>query len=203
MARYEIQMIMNPTSNVGADSSTNTWSVEAATPADALLFVNNLITFYRALTGLYSGLTNQIGHRYKIYDRADPKPRAPKLEGAWSFTQVPTGNALPPEVAIVLSFQGLRLSGTNQARRRGRVYLGPVASANNTADGRPTTATTTLIGNTAAALLAASDAAPTWLWTVHSGLLPQDTEITDGWVDNEWDTQRRRGRKPTIRTTYT
>jgi len=50
-----------------------------------------------------------------------------------------------------------------------------------------------------------------WTWVVRSGggpevgggWFPFVTPITDVWVDDAWDTQRRRGSNPTTRTTLT
>jgi hypothetical protein len=40
-------------------------------------------------------------------------------------------------------------------------------------------------------------------WSVYSPTTGQNNAITNLWVDNEWDTQRRRGLRPTSRSVAT
>jgi hypothetical protein len=50
---------------------------------------------------------------------------------------------------------------------------------------------------------AAAIASASWDWVVYSPTDDAYHEVANGWVDNAWDTQRRRGYKPTSRTTFT
>lgn len=202
MPNYAVQIVMFPASNVIEDATTNTWSCEAADSAGALLFTNAVVAFYNGIRDRFSTLTRQNNHVYKIFDRADPTPRQPVLEGLWNFTAAPTGNPLPPEVAKCLSFQGVAVSGVPQARRRGRVYLGPFNTSTLGTNGRPTTALTDDIRDDAQVLLTASKAATTWFWTVWSDTLGTGVEVDNGWVDDEWDTMRSRGRDATYRDLF-
>jgi len=105
-----------------------------------------------------------------------------------------------------LSFQGERTSGQSQARRRGRVYLGPFgSSAGDTTSGRPSSGLRGGIITAAAAFGVQSQAAIEWVWGVISTAGPSMSfsEVKDGWVDDAWDTQRRRGEGATLRTTFT
>jgi hypothetical protein len=55
-------------------------------------------------------------------------------------------------------------------------------------------------------LLDFSQATPSCVWVVNSTIgdpLENTVLITNGWCDNEFDTQRRRGRDATSRTTFT
>jgi hypothetical protein len=110
---------------------------------------------------------------------------------------------MPPEVAICLSYQAAKISGVPQARRRGRVFIGPLNTSAMGTDGRPATAfINALVG--AADALKDPAGAPDWDWSTWSSFDPTvSTVIDNGWVDNEFDTQRRRGRKYTTRTTFT
>jgi len=199
---YDVQMTIKTVDANPENFVTNSWSCEAVTDGDALLFTNEVVEFYRDIVDLYPNTIPQGGHIYKIYDRADPKPRVPALQGTWTFSSVPSGGPLPPEVAKCLSFQAVPVSGTNQARRRGRVYLGPIKSAQLGTTGRILPATRTLIATSADTLLTASKAATTWYWGVWSTINQSIAEVDNGWVDDEWDIQRSRGWKPTARSTF-
>lgn len=170
----------------------------------------NLAAFYTTIyaAGLRANYVNWNGASIKWFNMADPQPRVPTIVPlGWS----PTGSAgstdVPTEVSAVLSFQGAAISGQPQARRRGRIYLGglgPTALSTSTVAGFP------LISN---ALLAAVSSAATALraaaftdgddWSVWSQTDSQAVTITNGWVDNSPDTQRRRGVLRTARTLWT
>jgi hypothetical protein len=101
-----------------------------------------------------------------------------------------------------LSFQGTPLSGTPQSRRRGRIYFGPFRTSGLNTQGRPAAGLITSLVNAGDALLAASDAAANWQWVIWSPTTGLEVGVANGWVDDEFDTQRRRGRVPTARTTF-
>lgn len=203
MANYDLQIKLNMVSVNPEDASTNTWGIIADDDAAAILATQSFLVFYDTIRTGYSNLVSQGPHEYKLYRRADPPPRAPIYQGPFSFTSAPTGVPLPTEVALCLSFQGARQSGVPQARRRGRVYLGPLATSIAGTNGRPLPTAITNIRNAAQALLTASVTSLSWEWSVYSPTSQSATAVTDGWVDDEWDTQRRRGRRSTARVTFT
>jgi hypothetical protein len=41
-----------------------------------------------------------------------------------------------------------------------------------------------------------------WQWVVHSRVANNDHQVTHGFIDDEPDTQRRRGRKPIVRNNF-
>lgn len=203
MPFYAVQATLWPTSNLVADASTNTFSIEAANVAGLTLAVDQIVLFFQGIQSFFPNTVRQSDHSIKCYNRADVKPRAPVLTRTWSFLGAPTGTPLPSEVCLCCSFQAAPLSGTPQSRRRGRVYVGPLKEVALGTDGRPSAGLITGLVSSAAGLLAASDAATQWLWVVHSSFVAIDVPVTNGWVDNEFDTQRRRGRVATSRTTFT
>jgi len=156
---------------------------------------------YNEVVSYFPGRMNQNGHIIKMYDIADPKPRAPVYETTFGLSSSPSGNSLPAEVALCLSFQGERQSGVSQARRRGRVYIGPLDVAGSDADGRPTSGLVNAVVDMGESLWADSNAATDWSWVVYSRVDEDVVAIDNGWVDNSFDTQRRRGLDPTSRTT--
>jgi len=132
----------------------------------------------------------------------DDTPRAPIYDDTFDLGSNPTGDSLPPEIALCVSFQGARVSGTSQARRRGRVYLGPVREDDNSSVGVPGSSVindATAFGNF---LLGASIADADYTWSVYSTVDNALVTVTNGWVDNAWDVQRRRGLSPTTRVTF-
>jgi hypothetical protein len=110
----------------------------------------------------------------------------------------PGSEALPAEVALVLSLQ----TTLNSGRGRGRVYVGPfnmeAALTGADHDCHPTGQLRTTVA-AAAAGLADGAVAGGCSWQVLSRAGGFITEITGGFVDDAWDTQRRRGRAPSGR----
>jgi hypothetical protein len=48
-----------------------------------------------------------------------------------------------------------------------------------------------------------ANASVRWNWVAYSPTADEANQITNGWVDNAWDTQRRRGLYYSQRGTYT
>jgi hypothetical protein len=130
----------------------------------------------------------------------------------------PGNLALPREVALCGSFHG-DLSGVAEegagdtrprARRRGRIYVGPLNvaatdSTNGSANGGALPSGF-FIGRLAAAFAEFTAAAiedEGGRWVVASRADNAVYPVTAGWVDNEFDTQRRRGLDPSARTPIT
>ena len=139
----------------------------------------------------------------KVYDIGDTPPRAPIVEEFGGFGTTGT-TAEPSELCGTLSFQGIRQSGQLQARRRGRIFFGPLAS---TALG--STYPIRLNANFIAAANAAMKAlaAPIGVtdpiqWCVYSRVNQSAVNVDNGWVDNAIDIQRRRGEKANARTLW-
>lgn len=202
MVNYRTQMVLHTVDQTAENFVTNTWYFSALGLTELALATTALKTFYSDIQARYSNLIAQTGHELKSYDLADPEPRAPVLEESFAFGGAPSGASLPPEVALCLSFQADKMSGQPQARRRGRVYLGPFPGTDNSA-GRPSSACVNDIVAAADDLLTASNASGgDWNWMQHSTMSSGLSLVTNGWVDDEWDTQRRRGRKRTARTVF-
>lgn len=210
------QVTLPAGSGIPADDAVNTWYFQSAgldaagTAADAQTKLN---TFYQAIDGQMLSSGTIIGPlRTQYYDLTDPTPRVPILESTITVT-LAAGAGFPTEVSICLSFQGDVVSGQPQARRRGRVFLGPLdADSSTTASGRVTVNTTVLSALGAAAeALEGGTLLTEAVWSVFSpttagpapwseGVLETAfTVVTNGWIDNAFDTQRRRGGEATLR----
>lgn len=142
---------------------------------------------------------------FQAYDLADPEPRVPILTAGEQIAPASGAtSSLPNEVAICLSYQAARISGLPQARRRGRVYIGPLG--NGAAAGGTTVAATldptfNLVLRSAALAMRVAGTAGT-SWGVRSRVGSVTRVVTDGWVDDAFDTQRRRGLGPSVRNTW-
>lgn len=136
----------------------------------------------------------------KAYDYADSPPRVPKYESTFSLGGLGSAAGLPTEVALCLSYQAAKESGIPQARRRNRVYLGPFTTATSDNYGRPTSALVTNMLRAIKDLRDAAQASVSWDWVVYSPTNSNQYVAHDAWVDNAWDTQRRRGLPPNSRS---
>lgn len=203
MSLYRTQVTIRTADNIAANYATNTWHCIAPDLVELALWEAALTAFYQAVDvriSTLAGSTNAL--QFKHYDLNDPEPRAPVLTGQASLS--PSGSPLPAEVALVMSFQGAQASGVPQARQRNRVFLPFLNTGAGHTDGRPSSSAVTTVTDAGAALLAASGpvAATDWVWVVYSPTTDTFVEVDNGWCDNEWDTQRRRGRVATSRTTF-
>lgn len=197
---------INMLSGLPEDAVTN--SLYFSAPLTATTTELNGIT--AALTTFYQSFDQYMSPKVapsakvRYYNMNDPEPRAPLREDTITLT-IPAGTGLPEELALCLSFQGEKVSGANQARRRGRIYLGPwqdTIRGSSTASNRPLSTALTTIANNATALASTAFGAGT-PWVVWSPTNNSFTNVTDGWLDDAFDTQRRRGVAPTSRTLWT
>lgn len=203
MAAIRAQVILHTTDAVPSNYVTNSWAFEvAAYPAQETDIMDQLDLFYSTLVPYLSPAIAQGGHQVKWSALPGVPPNYPYDETAFALATAPAGSALPSEVAVALSFQGARFAGLPQNRRRGRIYLGPLDSTANTS-GRPTAALTLAMAN------AANDfgnnlvaLTPPVNWSVWSHVDADVVNITDGWIDDAFDTVRRRGVETTSRQTF-
>lgn len=134
-----------------------------------------------------------------------------------TFTLGAAGDAslMPDEVAAVLSFHG-ELTGVPEhdgatrprARRRGRVYIGPLTSNNPeviaTTSGLPRIGSTLLLSLEEAGLRLSGTLADDAVmnWAVYSRVDNTFYPVVGGFVDNAFDTQRRRQLDASTRTAW-
>ena len=132
------------------------------------------------------------------YRLSDTKPRQPVYQVELQTSGIPGADTMPTEVALVLSFQAVKESGENQKRRRNRIYLGPYnVTANN--DGKPADLLIDTLLHSSRSLLNQAENSFNWTWKVYSPSDDAAYPVWSGWVDNAWDTQRRRGTRATGR----
>jgi hypothetical protein len=198
--------------NLPGDVVTNTWHFDPASPAP-LETIADLLT--PRLGTLYSAIytsTKPMGP-YMLpnlaevhwYDLSAPPPRAPYIVPMVNTITIGAG-ALPTEVACVLSFQADQVSGIPQARRRGRIFLGALGTSwmtGGTGAAFPVFTPAHLTGiATALETFHANVQVDGADWTVWSPTDGSASQVTNGWIDNSPDTQRRRSVDPTARTLW-
>jgi hypothetical protein len=135
----------------------------------------------------------------RVYRLGDAVPREPTI---YPFSLVSVGGtSLPSEVAAVASFYSLR----NLPRRRGRVYIGPLAQIAAVADANGVPHLSSSLVNAlveSSRRMRAAAPASGLNWSVLSQVDAVMRPVTAGWADNAFDTQRRRGEDATARTKW-
>lgn len=225
MPHIMVQHSYESESGMPADSVLNTFHFEGPTVADAAAsdaLAAIVCDFYTATAPTATGNLEQwmaMGafsipqHSVKVYNMGDAKPRVPVS----TYTETsPTFTVVAPmvaEAAVCLSYRGTVGSGMAMARRRGRIYIGPLNFNAGTADTtflRPHAnfrADLTKAGR----MLALDAQALGYDWSVFSptteAAIPPGgggdfplTPIVAFWVDDAFDTIRSRGPAPTTRT---
>lgn len=216
---YLVQTAIPYFTGLPEDVAINTWHFNWINPGDPatanyISLCGDVAAFYAfvfnvtANVQLLSGICKPNLAVQKVYNLSDPEPRSPvytDTAGIAAGTDV--AFTTPLEVSLCLSYQGAKVSGFDQASRRGRIYLGPLGDLASTT-GDPThfpAPSSTWINRitTAAHQLTVDTIGHGWEWVVYSRKNNTSTAIVNGWVDNAWDTQRRRGNAPSTRTTWT
>lgn len=202
MPFYSAQLQINMTTGVNEDAVVNTYYFSGANAGLDVPVIELLIkNFYDDLVTIYSADVALSGHQLKIYNLDDTPPRAPLSITTYNFPATPSGASLPHEVAICMSYQATPQSGIPQARRRGRVYLGPLDTTFVMNGGYASAGLTDTV-KVATETFHAAAAATSVVWSVYSPTDQDLYEIDNGWVNNDFDTQRRRGRKATLRNIW-
>jgi hypothetical protein len=121
-----------------------------------------------------------------------------------------SGSALPSECSVCLSFQHVYGSDVEfapgarpRARDRGRIYLGPLlqlAMDQDVTTRRPKVTATCMLDIGKAASVLSGSADPTWC--VWSRTNATALSVDQGWVDDAFDTQRRRGEAAAVRSAW-
>jgi hypothetical protein len=206
---YSAQVIFRGLSGVPEDVYTNTFYFRNdnfagghETVADQLRddleqFYNDPPTTVATPVSILAHYSSQVVSpevEVRVYDLGQPAPRYPKIR---TFTgTIPNTMALPSEVAACLSY----VSEENQPRNRGRIYLGPLSqSASELADNRAVVKLN--FRHSALASAQRLIDKPTFTWSLWSPTSAQMKQITGLWMDNAYDTQRRRGERATHRYT--
>lgn len=154
----------------------------------------------------------------KSYDLRDDIPRLPRSSTTRTLAAPVSAQALPRQVCVAVSFAGL-LAGLPEgqpgvagqprprARHRGRLFIGPLVVPASDA-GAPARPASTFMDTVSAAAQALRDGLWTALpvgqvqWAVYSKVTTLSYSILSGWIDNRFDTQRRRAVASTLRSPW-
>lgn len=199
------QVAIPAVSTVSEDTVTNTFHFTTVDTEEGTLAQLSaaLVSFYEAMDTQKGDLQNWAAARIKMYDLSEPEPRFPVKDAGLALTSAPSTDSTAHELCAVLSFHGEYVSGFSQARRRGRIYFGPIpAAAVAVATGYLATGTVTALVTAGSGLLTASNSASDWAWVVYSPAGNTSYPVVGGHVDNAVDVQRRRGFKASTRTTF-
>jgi hypothetical protein len=172
--------------------------------------VFRLQNFYQAIDGPVFPAGIASPGVIKVYKLTDLPPRIPIATDTVVISDG-AGTTLPTEVACCISYASAAVSGIPAARRRGRVYIGPLASASLTVVSGKTVITSTV----RAALASAADGlrvnsnldqVPWCVYSPTTATFPGDLAaahtVTHGYVDDAFDTVRSRGSDATTRTLW-
>lgn len=204
---YRVQVMIPRNTNLPEDVVVNTFHfVRNGTAEGAFLDeVDNLIeaayTEWRNVLGNNAVLT---GLTWKYYDLSDPEPRAPvSTRGTTAITN-PTDDPLPSECAAVVTWKAAAVSGVPSGRLQGRTYIGPLDRSTQSASDRDRldSSAYNALALGAEALITSTVLDFDEGLAVYSRADDAARLVTNGWVDNAYDTQRRRGKAPTARLVF-
>lgn len=202
MALARVNVVLQGVSGLPEDQFVNTlawngdglpdWDSWAQDLADAVR------TLWQQLSGtgspFYPNDTVARSFQVRVYNPEDAGAPPMVATGTLPFN---TSLALPTECAAVLSFY----AGSNRPRQRGRIFVGPMSTQSLLASGRMATDVITRLTTLATGLKAFGG--DSYQWSVYSRVDDVHRELTAGWVDNAFDTQRRRGLTSNVRTPFT
>lgn len=205
MSILRSQVILRTADNIPANFVTNTfyWESLADIQVTIPLYTAAVKVMYDDLNPYFSTALSRTGHEVRTYLEDQPSPNYPVDTTVWDLASNLAGTPLPSEVSVTSSFEADKVNGLSQASRRGRVYFGPLNTAAMT-NGRVNAATQTDFAQATVDYILnvmAIDSGQTYP-VVWSRKLQSAARITTGWVDDAFDTQRRRGIEPSSRVTW-
>jgi hypothetical protein len=221
---YKATSIFHYESNLPGDEAQNTFWLEdtyvapVMDPFHMTYVINAVIDFYNVNHGPEVRSVGEYLADFVV--RATPQLRVVQVNPVtglevgepylheWSLSGVPIQTEvpqMPAETALCLSFGGQ--GALPEARRKGRIYIGPLSGVAIGSEGegrysRPHPVLIQTVRLAAQELLNAEPGPDSLSWVVYSRAAGATTDVQGGWIDNEWDTQRRRGRDATVRTPW-
>lgn len=194
MANHDVQVSIQGSTGLPKDRYVHTLHFEGDTWGAGL--ADELWSKWQTLRAACLGDYAIGKHRISAYTPG-ANPGGPYFTKEYTLGVAST-SAGPAEVACCLSYATVDDPERSLPRRRGRIYLGPIASSlvNNTRP--PTTVKDAVLayGQGIAQVGLASNVT----WSMYSATDDAYAKIESIWVDDAWDTQRRRGWAPTART---
>jgi hypothetical protein len=222
MAVARVQVTIPRVNDIPADAVVNTLHYQlqdaGGAPlgdfileADAVLLADSVADAFAGSSSLWSNLVkNEL--TVEVYDMAAPEPRVPLAVDTRTGFGARASSAYPGEIAVCLSHRAEATSGAIAARRRGRIYLGPIpSSAGAVAANGEVRVSTTYRNNVLTFAASLEEGAATLPDVFRLGVFsrtslvnPNDPDAafsrsTEWFIDDAFDIQRRRGAAPTVR----
>lgn len=197
------EVTLNPSAG-SRERIMNVWHIANISPSSvgaALTdFHADLDNFYQAIDVYLSNELTGAVPTVRYFSLIEPKPRQPVAE--LDLSALSTGSdRYMREACMCLSYKAEYVSGVTPKRRRGRIYIGPLSSSCvSTTTGKLAAGHRGALVTAGQALFDAQEASGNYSWVVYSPTT--DTagtgevgmyEVVGAWVDDEIDTQRRRG----------
>lgn len=197
MSFYKAQIIVPMDTTLPRDVTVVTphFNCSGGTPT-AQALADNLAAKVKTWIGTVVPVT------VKIYDATGLPPHYPLATTSQDSASPVLVSTVPREVALCLSYYSVQ----NVRRQRGRLYLPATwcikSGGSSGVVQRPTAAIYGAALNFGTNVLKAQTAIGAQ-WGFWSERDNQFRAVTNYWVDDEWDTQRRRGLRSTLRVTGT
>lgn len=195
MAFYKVHIENQVDSALPRDKMIVTphFNVSSGTPTPATL-ANAIATAFKTWLATASPIS------VKVYTAGAGDSGPPLATKDLDTASPPLVSSVPREVCLCLSY----FSSQNVKRQRGRLYIPFSWIKSHTASGtinvRPTAAQQTAVKEFATQVLMPQSASGAQ-WGFWSNATNSFRAVTDYWVDDEWDIQRRRGLRSTGRIT--
>jgi len=193
MADYDVQVVLHSFTALPRDAVVNTFHFDVNFPDTLNGLCDDIAAAYATLAPIVLGDVN--GMTVKVY-LPGLNPAGPVFEKSYAAPNVGATSG-PGEVAICLSYTATDNVAAAGKRRRGRVYIGRLKGS--------ILGTAFVQGIHRDAVLAfgqsigsAGNAGNT-TWKMHSRMDNVYVKIEAIFVDDAWDTQRRRGKAPSVR----
>jgi len=216
MVDYVVRHILPYTSGLPGDEVVNTWAVtdlgagdiEAAADAFEAFYTEPIVEDGPTLGSAISDIVNRDvdGCRIEvaILNTATGDISPTIFTRPFGMPYAVGTVSLPFEVALCTSFRSSTDPAVAAGRRRGRVYIGPFMSGFGTESGVvpvPAPILVQLLAGVTERMVVALAAAevPLCVWSRADSAL---RVVTDGWVDNAWDTMRSREVEATSRESW-
>ena len=197
MPQYLFQMSRRPNNNLARDRVVTTFHIDTDldTVTPDVEPGNNIAADAAELFASWMpGIQGFAGWDCFVYQHGRPRGTPPVLKEFSSAGGAPAAGG-PREVALCLSYY----ADLNQPRRRGRMYLGPWTQGAMAE--RPGTSQMQALQSLANGISALGGINVQWVQ--YSRADGEFRNVTNWFVDNEWDTIRSRGLRPDSRLTGT
>lgn len=196
MADYDFQVVLHGASGLSADSFVNTLHYSVTALDDLEGTCDGIAAAYQGFASHLAGLFPSKPLTIKAYEGGQVNPAGPAFSKDYPLTGWLNSSG-PTEVAICLSYATVDDPESSTPRRRGRIYLGPIAGG-ETNNPRPAAGLREAVLDLGEALASVGFASAT-TWMLYSPTDKAYAKIESIWTDDSWDTQRRRGQEPTLR----